>query len=192
MTTKEPSKENRNPIYVVVENVRSLFNVGAIFRTADGVQASEIYLTGFTGCPPRKEIRRVALGAEESVPWTYVQDPLEAIDSLKQKGIQVVALESTENSTSFREFQYQLPTAMVIGHEVEGIRPETLAACDAVVQIPMRGEKISLNVSVACGIMLYELLHAVEKTPLSSQKFHVNSRHQSEQTETVEAYGGIR
>lgn len=154
--------DTRHPIYVVVENVRSLFNVGAIFRTADGVGAAEIYLTGFTGCPPRKEIHRVALGAEESVPWTYMKDTAAALYLLKQKGIQVVALEQTEESVDFRSFPYLLPTAVVVGHEVEGVRPESLAVCDGVVHVPMRGQKISLNVSVASGVMLYELLRVVE------------------------------
>ena len=154
--------DGHHPIYVVAENVRSLFNVGAIFRTADGVAAAGVYLTGFTGCPPRKEIRRVALGAEMSVPWTYVRDPLEAIASLKGKGIQVIALEQTAQSVDFRVFSYRLPVAVVVGHEVEGVRPETLAACDGTVQIPMLGQKHSLNVSVASGVMLYELLRVVE------------------------------
>ncbi|MDA0746743.1 MAG: TrmH family RNA methyltransferase [bacterium] len=149
--------EDRNPIYIVVENVRSLFNVGAVFRTADGVRAAGVYLTGFTGCPPRKEIHRVALGAEESVPSVYVQDTIEAIEVLKKQGVQVVALEQTERSVDYRKFDYQLPAAVVVGHEVEGVRPETLAVCDGVVQIPMQGLKASLNVSVASGIMLYEL-----------------------------------
>jgi len=152
----------RLPIYVIVENVRSLFNVGAIFRTADGVRAAGIYLTGFTGCPPRKEIRRVALGAEVSVPWVYERDPLVAIASLKDRGVQVVALEQTGGSADFRAFPYRLPVAVVVGHEVEGVRPESLAACDGVVQIPMLGEKDSLNVSVASGVMLYELLRVVK------------------------------
>ena len=144
-------KHCRHPIYVVVENVRSLFNVGAIFRTADGVHAARIYLTGFTGCPPRKEIRRVALGAEASVPWTYTRCTLDAIETLKAQGVQTLALEQTSHSIDFRAFSYRLPVAVVLGHEVEGVRPETVAACDGAVYIPMLGHKTSLNVSVAGG-----------------------------------------
>ena len=154
--------QGRHPIYVVVENVRSLFNVGAIFRSADGVRAAGIYLTGFTGCPPRREIQRVSLGAEDSVPWTYVRDPLRAIAQLKEQGVQAVALEQTEQSVDYRDFPYRMPVAIVVGHEVEGVGRETLAACAGAVHIPMRGEKTSLNVSVASGVMLYELLRAVE------------------------------
>jgi len=157
-----PPEQCRHPIYVVVENVRSLFNVGAIFRTADGVHVARIFLTGFTGYPPRKEIRRVALGAETSVPWTYTRCTLEAIETLKAQGVQTLALEQTPHSVDFRTFPYRLPVAVVLGHEVEGVRPETVAACDGAVCIPMLGQKTSLNVSVAGGVMLYELLRVVE------------------------------
>lgn len=169
MMGKSNSVDVNHPIYVVVENVRSLFNVGAIFRTADGVRAAGIYLTGFTGCPPRKEIHRVALGAEMSVPWTYVKNSFEAIQSLKQRGVQVVALEQTEQSADFRIFSYCLPVAVVVGHEVQGIRSETLGICDGIVHIPMLGHKHSLNVSVASGVMLYELLRKVERTNRNSE-----------------------
>lgn len=152
----------RLPIYVVVENVRSLFNVGAIFRTADGVCVTRIYLTGFTGCPPRKEIRRVALGAEDVVSWTYCCSSLEAIEDLHRQGVQVVALEQAETSVDFRRFPYRLPVGFVVGHEVDGVRPETMEACDGIVQIPMLGHKVSLNVSVASGVMCYELLRVAQ------------------------------
>lgn len=150
-----------NPIYIIVENVRSLFNVGAIFRSADGVHASGIYLTGFTGQPPRKEISRVALGADETVPYLYERDTLSVIAFLKSQNIQVIALEKTPQSIDYRSFTYQKPVAVVVGHEVEGVSPQTLNACDNVVHLPMCGQKISLNVSVASGIILYELLRAV-------------------------------
>lgn len=149
-------------IYVVVENVRSLFNVGAIFRSADGVGASGVVLTGFTGCPPRKEISRVALGADETVPWTYYPDAPSAIADMRSAGVQVVALERTETSVDYRDVAWTLPTGFVVGHEVEGVTPAAIAACDVVAHIPMLGAKISLNVSVAAGIAFYELLRARE------------------------------
>lgn len=157
------SKPDGYPIYAVVENVRSLFNVGAIFRSADGINASGIYLTGFTGCPPRKEISRVALGAEETVPWHYERDTEEVIGGLRSQGVQVIALEQTPDSVDFRTFCYRWPVAVILGHEVTGVRPETLCLCDGVVHIPMLGTKVSLNVSVATGIMLYELLSVFER-----------------------------
>ena len=157
------SKPAAYPIYAIVENVRSLFNVGAIFRSADGVNASGIYLTGFTGCPPRREISRVALGAEDSVPWQYERETETAISNLRAAGVQVVALEQTPDSVDFRAFPYRYPVAVILGHEVMGVRPETLSLCDGVVHIPMLGHKASLNVSVAAGIVLYELLSVYEK-----------------------------
>ena len=156
------SKPGAHPIYAIVENVRSLFNVGAIFRSADGVNASGIYLTGFTGCPPRREISRVALGAEDSVPWRYERETETAISNLRAEGVQVVALEQTPDSIDFRAFPYRYPVVVILGHEVMGVRPETLRLCDGVVHIPMRGHKASLNVSVAAGIVLYELLSVFE------------------------------
>jgi tRNA G18 (ribose-2'-O)-methylase SpoU len=154
--------DGRHPIYIVLENVRSLFNVGAVFRTADAVAAAGVYLAGFTGTPPRKEIRRVALGAEESVPWRYAPDAPSAVRALRSRGVHVVALEQAAGSVDFREYAYRLPVAVVVGHEVEGVSPETLDVCEGAVHIPMLGEKVSLNVSVAAGVMLYELLRAVQ------------------------------
>lgn len=155
--------DQAHPIYLIVENVRSLFNVGALFRSADGVRASGIYLTGFTGQPPRKEISRVALGADETIPWVYERDTGLVIAMLQDRGVQVVALEQTPNSVDFRTFSFQMPVAVVVGHEVEGVRPETVALCDGAVHIPMCGQKASLNVSVAGGVMLYELLRVVDR-----------------------------
>ena len=153
----------RNPIFVVLENVRSLFNVGAVLRTADAVAAARVYLTGFTGTPPRKEINRVALGAEQFVPWEYAASTLEVIESLRAGGIQVLALEQAEGSVDYRAFAYTPPVAVVLGHEVEGVRRETTAACDGVIHLPMLGQKASLNVSVAAGVVLYRILETVER-----------------------------
>ena len=148
----------RNPIYAVVENVRSLFNVGAIFRAADGVKAAAVYLTGFTGHPPRREISRVALGAEESVPWRCERSTLDAIQMLREQGVQILAFEKNKQSVDYRSVSVTFPVAVVLGHEVEGVRPETIDCCDAVVHLPMLGSKDSLNVSVAAGIAFYHLL----------------------------------
>ena len=151
----------RNPIFVIVENVRSLFNVGAIFRTADGVKAERVYLTGFTGSPPRPEIDKVALGADRAVPWSQHRDTVTVIGDLRREGISVVALEHTERSVDFQRYSFRFPVAVVVGHEVAGIAEETLSACDASVHIPMHGIKRSLNVSVACGVLLYEVLRRI-------------------------------
>ena len=145
------------PIYVILENVRSLFNVGSIFRTADGLRAARIIITGYTGRPPRKEIDKASLGSVEAVPWISYADTKEAIRELRNKGIFIIALEQTEGSVNFQEFRYQFPAAVVLGNEYDGINQDTLELCDACVFIPMLGIKQSLNVGTAFGIIGYEM-----------------------------------
>lgn len=148
----------RHPIYVVCENIRSLYNVGSIFRTADGIRARKLYLCGYTGYPPRKEIDKVALGAVESVPWEYHQDITKVLRNLKDERIQVVALEHTDTSIDFQTFQYSFPMAIVVGHEYDGLTQEALNYCRDAVEIPMYGIKQSLNVATAFGVIGYEIV----------------------------------
>jgi len=155
-------KMPRSPVYIILENVRSLYNVGSVFRTADGLRIEQLILTGYTGRPPRKEIDKVALGAVESVPWVAYEDSSSAIRALHNRGVQVVALEQTESSIDFQEFTYRFPLAVVMGNEFDGILQETLGLCDACVEIPMLGIKQSLNVSTAFGIIGYELLRCLK------------------------------
>lgn len=145
-------------LYALVENVRSLYNVGAIFRTADGAGVSKIFLSGITGCPPHREIRKVALGAEENIPWEYVPDPAPFLKKLKEKGVRIVVLEATDSSVIYHHAQYRFPLCLVVGHEYNGVSRETIELADLLIKIPMRGEKISLNVSVAFGIAVYEII----------------------------------
>ena len=154
----ELKKQSRNPILVVCESIRSLYNVGSIFRTSDGLRVEKIYLCGFTGYPPRKEIDKVALGAADSVPWEYNENVTEVIKKLRMNGVQVVALEHTEGSSNFQEFKYSFPTAVVLGHEYDGLSQDALDVCHSAVEIPMYGIKQSLNVATAFGIIGYELL----------------------------------
>lgn len=141
----------------VLENIRSLHNVGALFRTADGAGFGGLALCGITGCPPRNEIRKTALGAEEFVAWRYENSALEAISSLKAAGYFVLALEKTDKSVLLEEVACETPLALVVGNEYYGVSEEALAAADAVGHIPMFGQKISLNVSVAFGVAAYEI-----------------------------------
>ncbi|KAA3653675.1 MAG: TrmH family RNA methyltransferase [Calditrichaeota bacterium] len=141
----------------IVDNIRSLHNVGAIFRTADGAGFGGVILCGITAQPPRAEIRKSALGAEEFVPWKYVQKTQDAIASLRRDGYQIIALECTEHSQPLDGFHPVDKIALVIGNEYYGISNEILDICDEIRHLPMRGEKISLNVSVAFGIAAYEL-----------------------------------
>lgn len=144
------------PISVLLDNVRSSYNVGSFFRTCDGAGISKLYLTGYTPHPPRRDITKTALGAEASVPFEHAPDPMPVIDRLKAQGVAIVAVETGVQSVPFADFSYPFPCCLVFGNEVEGIRDELLAQCDARVAIPMRGIKGSLNVVVSAGIVLYD------------------------------------
>lgn len=144
------------PVVVFLENVRSLHNVGSIFRTADGAGARKIVLAGGTGTPPRKEIVKVALGAEEAVPWAYYRDPLEAARALRAEGYPLLAVEQTRDACPLHEAPMPFPCCFVFGHEVDGISEALLEQCDAALEVPMFGEKHSLNVSVCAGVVLFE------------------------------------
>ncbi len=148
-----------HPFVAVLDNIRSLHNVGSMFRTADAVHLQHLYLCGITGRPPRDEIRKTSLGAEESVPWTFAKDAARVITDLKQNGYQIVALEHTNQSVDFRQADYQFPVCFIIGHEYLGVQNHLVEMADLAVEIPMFGIKQSLNVSVAFAVMVYELLH---------------------------------
>lgn len=157
LTPEEARKAPRFPIYVLLDNIRSLYNVGSIFRTADAVRIEKLYLCGISGHPPRKEIDKTALGAQDTVPWEYHPDAIDILKQLRRKGIPVLALEHTRESKSYWEYQYSFPCCLVIGNEVWGIQEELLEYVDAAIEIPMFGAKHSLNVSVAFGIVVYAM-----------------------------------
>ena len=154
----ELDNKPRNRFVVLVDNIRSLHNVGAIFRTSDAVHLEHIYLCGITGTPPRDEIRKTSLGAEESVPWTFIQDARDVIHDLRERDYQIVALEHTDKSFDYRQAPYLFPVCFIIGNEYLGIQEHLVEMSDMAVEIPMHGIKQSLNVSVAFGVMAYELL----------------------------------
>jgi tRNA G18 (ribose-2'-O)-methylase SpoU len=142
----------------VLDNIRSLHNVGSIFRTADGAGVGKLQLCGMTATPPRDEIRKAALGAEDHVPWEYFKTTEEALAKLQQDGYHLVALENnTPRARDYRETKYAFPLALVIGHEYNGIGEDILSRCETIVSLPMRGKKTSLNVAVAFGIAAYEI-----------------------------------
>lgn len=146
---------------VAVEDVRSLWNVGSIFRTSDGAGFQHVYLCGITGSPPRKEIEKVSLGAEEVISWNYVVNPLEILVPLKKAGVRIVGLEKNDDSVLLTEAIYRgelkRPLCLVVGNEVSGVSPQVLSICDLVCHLPMRGMKESLNVAVAYGIAAYHI-----------------------------------
>jgi tRNA G18 (ribose-2'-O)-methylase SpoU len=147
----------RLPVYLILENIRSLWNVGSMFRSADGAGIARIYLCGYTARPPRPEISKTALGAENHVPWEGVQDPAKAVKILQHQGIPVLALEQTDSSVSLWEAPIELPLGLVVGNEVEGISSHVVSLADGALEIPLHGIKESLNVAVACGIALFEI-----------------------------------
>ncbi len=142
-------------IRLLAYNIRSLWNVGAFFRTCDALNVEKLILAGYTGQPPRKEIAKVALGADDTVPWEHHEDPLQVMQQHKEEGWQIVALELTPDSVPLQELKAADKVLLVVGHELTGVPSEQLALCDAVTCIPMLGHKESLNVAVATGMALY-------------------------------------
>ncbi len=144
-------------VHVICDNIRSLYNVGSIFRTSDALGISKIWLCGITGTPEQSGLAKVSLGAENSVAWEQAKSSWRVVEKLKKQGFKVIALELTKESKNIKLFKSEYPLAIVLGNEVTGVTPALLKRCDAAVQIPMQGIKESLNVSVAYGIAAYEL-----------------------------------
>ncbi len=157
-TLAELSLKERIPIYTICENIRSLYNVGSIFRTSDAVRLEKLYLTGYTGYPPRKEIDKTALGAVDSVNWQHFEDPLAAVNILRKMKIPLIALEHTSKSIPYDTYDFSFPFCLMVGNEVDGLSEILVAEADAAVEIPMYGLKQSLNVSVAYGVVMYHVL----------------------------------
>lgn len=156
-------KKKRSPIYAVLDNIRSLYNVGAIFRTSDGVMLEKLYLCGITGCPPRNEISKTALGAEEIVPFEYSENAVDAVKKLKKKGVKIVAVEIAHGSVSYDKAEYDFPVCFVVGHEVKGISDELMTLVDMSVHVPMLGRANSLNVATCYGIIVYDALRKLSE-----------------------------
>ena len=156
-------KKNEN--ILILHDIRSTINVGAIFRTADAVGIDKIYLTGYTPAPvdrfgrKRSDVAKSALGAEEFVPWEQKKNATSLISSLKKKGYFIIAIEQDKNSVDYKKIKLTQKNVFLVGPEVTGLSKNILEKCDAIAEIPMRGEKESLNVSVACGIALFRILN---------------------------------
>ena len=146
------------PVQVILHDVRSLYNVGAFFRTADAVRLEQICLSGITGHPPHREIAKTALGAQDHVRWSRSSDTLGYIETLRNLEFEVAAVETSSTAVDLFDWQPRFPVALLFGHEVNGLDEALLAGCDTHVRLPMRGVKHSLNVATAGGVVLYELL----------------------------------
>lgn len=160
LTAEEYKTAPKHPVVLVMENIRSMLNVGSVFRTGDAFRIEAIFLCGYTPQPPHREINKTALGATESVSWQYFSDARAAIQQLREQGYRIWALEQAEESVSLEHFNWSgtEKIAFVLGNEAEGVESETLALCDACVEIPQFGMKHSLNISVAAGVLLWQLM----------------------------------
>ena len=148
----------RRPIHIVLDNLRSAFNVGSIFRLADAARAAEVIPCGYTAYPPHHKLEQTSLGTTDSVPWRRFDETTSALVDLKVKGIQIVGVETAIGAAPYHRFQYSFPVALVLGNEALGVSEAALRMCDAVVEIPVFGYKNSINVATAAGIVLYGVL----------------------------------
>lgn len=146
------------PVVAMLDNVRSLYNVGTFFRTADAVGLEKLLLGGITGFPPKTEISKTALGADETVPWEHDWDPEPWARDLRRRGFEIAAIETSVHSIDLFDWKPHFPVCVIFGHEVGGVRTELLQFCDTHIRLPMLGRKHSLNVATAGGVVLYELL----------------------------------
>jgi len=158
LTVEEFKNSDKLPVTVVLDNIRSLYNVGSIFRTSDAFRLERIMLCGVSGCPPNTEIHKTALGAEDSVEWLYFKDTLDAVRKLKDDGCFIYSVEQVEHSTKLQELRLynNHRYAVIFGNEVKGVRQDVVDACDGCIEIPQFGTKHSLNVSVTAGIIIWE------------------------------------
>ena len=165
LTVDEFKQANKLPLAVILDEVRSLHNIGSVFRTSDAFLVERIYLCGITATPPHPEMHKTALGAEDTVDWKYVKHTLEAVEEIHNEGYKVLAIEQVEGSTMLDELELEPDKkyAIVMGNEVKGVQQEVIDACDGCIEIPQYGTKHSLNVSVTTGIVLWEFANKLIK-----------------------------
>lgn len=162
LSVEEFRRAEKMPLTVVLDNVRSMYNVGSVFRTSDAYRVERIVLCGITGRPPHPEIHKTALGAEDAVAWTYCADTLEAVRQLQQEGVKVYAVEQAEGSIDLSQPQLPTPSAqqkiaVVLGNEVKGVQQQVVDLCDGCLELPQFGTKHSLNVATTAGIVIWEM-----------------------------------
>jgi len=159
LSPTEFKQANKTSLIVVLDNIRSLNNIGSVFRTSDAFLIEKIYLCGITAQPPHKDIHKTALGSTETVAWEYVEDTLVLIERLKDLKIKTVAIEQADNAVQLQNFKPVKgeKLAVIFGNEVKGVQQEVVSACDTCVEIPQFGTKHSLNISVSCGVVLWDL-----------------------------------
>lgn len=171
-TVSEFKEAKKTPLIVILDNVRSLNNIGSIFRTCDAFLIKKVYLCGITASPPHKDIQKTALGATETVAWEYAEDTLEIVHRLKKEGIKVFSIEQAENAVMLHDFQPETGEycAVIFGNEVKGVQQKVVTASDAVIEIPQLGSKHSLNIAVSAGIVIWDLFNKL--SPQTKDKPH--------------------
>ncbi|MFK5982496.1 MAG: RNA methyltransferase [Flavobacteriaceae bacterium] len=149
----------KTPLIIILDNIRSLNNIGSVFRTADAFLIQKIYLCGITAKPPHKDIHKTALGATDSMDWEYVENTLDLVEKLKSENVHIASIEQAEESVSLEKFTTNKNTtyAIIFGNEVKGVTQEVVSASDTVIEIPQYGTKHSLNISVSCGVVVWDL-----------------------------------
>ena len=154
----------KTPIIIILDNIRSLNNIGSVFRTSDAFLVEKIYLCGITAKPPHKDIHKTALGSTDTVAWKHVEDTLELVDKLKAKGITIASIEQAENATMLNDFKVESNKkyALVFGNEVKGVAQNVIDTSDVVIEIPQFGTKHSLNISVSCGVVVWDVFSKLQ------------------------------
>ncbi|KAB1069747.1 RNA methyltransferase [Tamlana haliotis] len=159
LTVNDFKDAEKTPIIIVLDNIRSLNNIGSVFRTSDAFLIEKIYLCGITATPPHKDIHKTALGSTDTVAWEYVENTMDLVEKLKAESVQICAIEQAENATMLNDFEVAPNTkyALVFGNEVKGVAQTVVSASDTVIEIPQYGTKHSLNISVSCGVVVWDL-----------------------------------
>lgn len=161
LTVEQFKEVKKTPLIVILDNIRSLNNIGSVFRTSDAFLIEKVYLCGITAKPPHKDIHKTALGSTDSVVWEYAKDTLELVKKLKEEDVVIASIEQTENSITLYEFipERGKKLAVIFGNEVKGVQQEVVSVSDHCIEIPQYGTKHSLNISVSCGVVLWDLFN---------------------------------
>jgi 23S rRNA (guanosine2251-2'-O)-methyltransferase len=167
LSVEDFKQTKKTPILVILDNIRSLNNIGSVFRTSDAFLVEKIYLCGITATPPHKDIHKTALGSTETVDWEYVENIMDLVQDLKSKYIKVISIEQAENATMLNDFKPEPNTtyALVFGNEVKGVKQDVVSASDMVLEIPQFGTKHSLNISVSAGIVIWDIFAKLKAKP---------------------------
>ncbi|WMI67008.1 RNA methyltransferase [Aestuariibaculum sp. YM273] len=159
LSVEDFKQVEKTPIIIVLDNIRSLNNIGSVFRTSDAFLIEKIYLCGITATPPHKDIHKTALGSTDTVDWEYIENTLDLVDQLKTENVKICSIEQAENATMLNDFTPEANTkyALVFGNEVKGVAQKVVSASDTVIEIPQYGTKHSLNISVSCGVVVWDV-----------------------------------